>query len=129
MSRHYWKPEDDTALIEIVAALEQPDALDKRSALWQAVSGALAVRGVVVSPGAANTRYYRLVKAEAEAKAPEPRTDPEPGEGLDAWQRTAALVEQYEATQLERIERTLVVLESEVSYLRADVAAIKAVWE
>lgn len=125
MSRHTWTEIDDDRLCKAVSLLEQPDAVHKRTALWQAVCGILATHGIVVSPSAASSRYYRLTHVPIT----QPEPDGETPDAPDAWERVSAMVDEYEADALDTILRTLVVLESEVSLLRADVALLRGMWE
>lgn len=146
-----WTEDLDGALRSAVARLEMT-GLHKRTALWQAVAGVLAAgEGIVASPAACSSRYYRLVRP---AKLAEPPDTPEPSDEdighararevveetvtpeEDGWQRAQRLADEYEADALDRIgtavsatQDAVLALREDVAALRREVAALRRLWE
>lgn len=149
-----WTEDLDGALRQAVARLEMI-GLHRRTALWQAVAGVLAAgEGVVVSPAACSSRYYRLVRPAKLAEfldstEAEPSPDEDPGDARaremaddaaappeDGWQRASRLADEYEADALDRIEATasatqdaVLALREDVAALRREAAALRRLWE
>jgi hypothetical protein len=130
MRLHQWTDEDLEALGAAVA--DSMPMLDHyrahgypESDWWSHVSGDLRARtgGRVAVTGLACRRAWdRVREAEAARREAEARVVVEP----DAWEAMAALIDEYEATRLERVDDTVARIESHVQAMRIVIDHIAA---
>jgi hypothetical protein len=111
-TRHQWTETDDERLLVVVDEtaplfdLYTAGSQNRRYAsgnAWDAVAGRMLPE-VRVTGEACRHRWHGLREAQAAAAERAARTHSEP-EALDAWARVSALVDEYETSALEALER------------------------
>ena len=106
IKRHYWTETDEANLAEAVRILSECE-MPRGSLFWSAVVGRLAP-DIVVSPRAAESRWYEMRRAKRVIATPEE---------ADAWDRVSQKVVEYELDTMEWIVDTLQTLKNSVDQL------------
>lgn len=140
--RHRWTAEDDAGLTAAVETVGQIGSQASRYAIstWSAVAGRL-LPDLIVTPSACRARWgwireeaRQRAEAQQQAAARDQETSAtaeaqaEAAVAVDAWERAAGLVEQYEEDSEDRLLARIEGLASDVADVRAAVGRLEAMW-
>ena len=128
MSRHDWTEDDDSALLDAIAACEPlvarlAETKEPRAAWWSAVAGRL-LPAVLVTGGACRSRHRRIIELQRLAVEAEIM----PGKMSDGWTRAAELAERVERDLLDQVYDSTEEIAQRVRRIEVLVEALAAEW-
>ena len=128
MSKHIWTEDDDSALIDAIAACEPlvarfAETKETRAAWWAAVAGRL-LPGIVVSGSVCRSHHRRIRELQKLAVEAEIM----PGEMSDGWTHAAELAERVERDLLDHVYDSKEEIAQRVRRIEALVEALATEW-
>ena len=128
MSKHMWTDDDDSALIDAIAACEPlvarlAETKEPRAAWWAAVAGRM-LPDAVVTGSACRSRHRRIRELQRLAVAAEIM----PGKMSDGWTHAADLAERVERDLLDQVYDSTEETAQRVRRIEVLVEALAAEW-